>query len=101
MKRKPNSDPVVISMRISQVRELISRLGHVHGSLKGHLGWANCECDLAKTLRDFGGAIHNYLKLTPKQDTPYQVEEKSPTRRPAEGMDQSLAGSSRKAVEPL
>lgn len=77
MKRKLRPDPVIIQMRLSQVRGWIERLSSVHSALSSyHRGWANCECDLAKVLREFSGAIHNYLKLTPAEDTPYQVEEK-------------------------
>lgn len=73
-KRQSRPDPVVIHMRISQVRSLIERLSNVHGSPPSpHIGWASCNCDLAKILRECSGAIHNHLGLLPLQDTPYQT----------------------------
>jgi hypothetical protein len=80
MKRKRVSrpDPVILQMRLSQVRALMARLSSVHsaGSSSTHIGWGNCECDLAAITREFCGAIHNHLNLKPSADTPYQVEEK-------------------------
>lgn len=76
MKRKPRPDPVIIEMRLSQVRSLLSRLSSLHRELcGGHIGWGNCECDLATIMREFEGAIHNHLRLEPKSATPYRTGE--------------------------
>lgn len=70
-------DPVILEMRLSQVRALMGRLGSLHSALPGsHIGWANCECDLAAIAREFCGTIHNHLELTPRADTPYPTGEK-------------------------
>lgn len=57
-------DPLILNMTLSHVRNLISRLSTVHADLgAGHIGWANCECDLASILREFCDAIATHLGL--------------------------------------
>lgn len=67
VKRKhfPRPDPIILEMRLSQVRELIGRLGNAHSDLGSgtHRGWANCECPLADTLRELSDAICKHLGL--------------------------------------
>jgi hypothetical protein len=65
VKRKPRPDPVILEMRLSQVRELISRLGSAHSDLHEHRGWSNCECPLADVLRELSNAILKHLGLAP------------------------------------
>lgn len=82
---RPN--PVILQMRLSQVRSLIERMSAAHSDLAyplrsdapnisaaRHRGWAHCDCDVAKILREFSGAIHNHLDLKPRAATPYRME---------------------------
>lgn len=65
--RKVRLDPVIVEMRLSQIRELISHLGSIHSELHQHIGWSHCECELAQILRTYTNAIRNHLKL-PKEE---------------------------------
>ena len=63
-------DPVKL-MTVAQLRLRLSELGAIHSSLGwkegmingSHRGWANCECSLAKLLRQYSDRILVLLKL--------------------------------------
>lgn len=47
--------------KVEDLRECVSNLSAVHSSLTPeHRGWANCDCQLAKRLRELSAQI---LKL--------------------------------------
>lgn len=64
-------DPIILNMRLSQVRDLIARLSNIHATLDGatHRGWAHCECEMAKILREASDKIAEHLKLLPMDKT--------------------------------
>jgi hypothetical protein len=77
-------DPVILQMRLSQVRELVSRLSSIHsgGDSGTHIGWANCECDLAIILRELTSAIQKHLGLEPFFPTVQTDSQTSPSSKP-------------------